>query len=41
MSALDSLIDDLPEGMVVTNPAVTDKYRQDRALDPLRVSHWR
>ncbi len=34
MSALDSLIADLPEGMVVTDPAVTDKYRQDRALDP-------
>jgi glycolate oxidase len=31
---LASLIADLPEGMVVTDPAVTDKYRQDRALDP-------
>jgi glycolate oxidase len=33
-SALASLIAELPEGMVVTDPAKTDKYRQDRALDP-------
>ena len=32
--ALTSLIADLPDGMVVTDPAVTDGYRQDRALDP-------
>lgn len=32
--ALASLIDDLPEGMVVTDPAVTEGYRQDRAFDP-------
>jgi glycolate oxidase len=31
---LARLIADLPEGMVVTDPAVTDKYRQDRAFDP-------
>src|SRR5271165_228481 len=31
---LASLIEELPEGMVVTDPAKTDKYRQDRALDP-------
>jgi glycolate oxidase len=34
MSALDSLTAELPDGMVVTDPAITDKYRQDRALDP-------
>src|SRR6202022_3932536 len=28
------LIAELPEGMVVTDPAVTESYRQDRALDP-------
>lgn len=28
------LIAELPEGMVVTDPAITDGYRQDRALDP-------
>jgi glycolate oxidase len=49
-SALASLIAELPEGMVVTDPAKTDKYRQDRALDaaagkplavvrPLRTEH--
>lgn len=31
---LEALIAELPEGMVVTDPAVTDGYRQDRALDP-------
>lgn len=31
---LAGLIADLPEGMVVTDPAVTEGYRQDRALDP-------
>lgn len=32
--ALASLIADLPEGMVVTDPTVTEGYRQDRAFDP-------
>ncbi|HEU0190842.1 MAG TPA: FAD-linked oxidase C-terminal domain-containing protein [Mycobacterium sp.] len=32
--ALDQLIADLPDGMVVTDPAITEGYRQDRALDP-------
>jgi len=32
--ALAGLIADLPDGMVVTDPAVTEGYRQDRALDP-------
>lgn len=32
--ALSSLIADLPDGMVVTDPAVTEGYRQDRAFDP-------
>jgi glycolate oxidase len=32
--ALASLIAELPDGMVVTDPAITDGYRQDRALDP-------
>jgi glycolate oxidase len=31
---LSGLIADLPDGMVVTDPAVTEGYRQDRALDP-------
>ncbi|MDT5138844.1 MAG: glycolate oxidase, partial [Mycobacterium sp.] len=31
---LAGLSADLPDGMVVTDPAVTDGYRQDRALDP-------
>ena len=31
---LAGLIAELPEGMVVTDPAVTESYRQDRALDP-------
>lgn len=31
---LASLIDDLPDGMVVTDPTVTEGYRQDRAFDP-------
>jgi glycolate oxidase len=31
---LTSLIAELPDGMVVTDPAVTEGYRQDRALDP-------
>ncbi|BDB44351.1 oxidoreductase [Mycobacterium kiyosense] len=34
MSVLDGLISELPEGMVITDPAVTEGYRQDRALDP-------
>src|SRR6201985_2926951 len=32
--ALADLIAELPEGMLVTAPAVTESYRQDRALDP-------
>jgi glycolate dehydrogenase FAD-linked subunit len=31
---LASLVAELPDGMVVTDPAVTDGYRQDRAFDP-------
>ncbi|QUR68505.1 FAD-binding oxidoreductase [Mycobacterium spongiae] len=31
---LADLIAGLPDGMVVTDPAVTEGYRQDRALDP-------
>ena len=31
--ALAGLIAELPEGMVVTDPAITEGYRQDRALD--------
>ena len=31
---LAGLITELPDGMVVTDPAVTESYRQDRALDP-------
>lgn len=31
---LAALIAELPEGTVVTDPAVTEGYRQDRALDP-------
>lgn len=32
--ALASLIADLPDGTVVTDPTVTEGYRQDRAFDP-------
>src|ERR1700756_3135179 len=32
--ALAGLIAELPEGMVVTDPTITQGYRQDRALDP-------
>jgi len=32
--ALAELTASLPDGMVVTDPAVTDGYRQDRACDP-------
>ncbi|WP_428341225.1 FAD-binding oxidoreductase [Mycobacterium sp.] len=32
--ALAGLVAELPEGMVVTDPAITEGYRQDRALDP-------
>ena len=32
--ALAGLIAELPEGMVVTDPSITEGYRQDRALDP-------
>jgi glycolate oxidase len=31
---LADLIGELPEGMVVTDPAITESYRQDRAFDP-------
>jgi glycolate oxidase len=31
---LAKLAAELPEGMVVTDPAITEAYRQDRALDP-------
>jgi glycolate oxidase len=31
---LASLVAELPDGMVVTDPAVTEGYRQDRAFDP-------
>ena len=31
---LADLIADLPDGMVVTDPTVTEGYRQDRAFDP-------
>jgi glycolate oxidase subunit GlcD len=34
VSALESLISELPDGMVVTDPAITEGYRQDRAFDP-------
>lgn len=34
MDALADLIAELPDGMVVTDPTVTEGYRQDRALDP-------
>ncbi len=34
MSALADLIAGLPDGMVVTDPTVTEGYRQDRAFDP-------
>src|ERR1700759_895621 len=32
--ALASLIAELPDGMVVTDPTITEGYRHDRALDP-------
>ena len=32
--ALAGLIAELPEGMVVTDPSITEGYRQDRAFDP-------
>ena len=31
---LAELVAELPDGMVVTDPAITEAYRQDRALDP-------
>ena len=34
MHALGSLIADLPEGTVVTDPDILESYRQDRAADP-------
>ena len=32
--ALAGLVADMPDGMVVTDPAITEGYRQDRAFDP-------
>ncbi|MGD1109214.1 MAG: FAD-linked oxidase C-terminal domain-containing protein [Mycobacterium sp.] len=32
--ALAGLVAELPDGMVVTDPAITEGYRQDRAFDP-------
>ena len=34
MDVLAALIAELPDGTVVTDPAVTEGYRQDRAFDP-------
>ena len=34
MDVLAGLVAELPDGMVVTDPAVTEGYRQDRAFDP-------
>jgi glycolate oxidase len=34
VDALAGLIAELPDGMVVTDPTVTEGYRQDRAFDP-------
>jgi glycolate oxidase len=34
VDVLGGLISNLPDGMVVTDPAVTEGYRQDRAFDP-------
>jgi glycolate oxidase len=34
VNAVESLITELPDGMVVTDPAITEGYRQDRAFDP-------
>jgi glycolate oxidase len=34
VDVLAGLIAELPDGMVVTDPAVTEGYRQDRAFDP-------
>ena len=34
MDVLAGLIAELPDGMVVTDPAVTEGYRHDRAFDP-------
>ncbi len=34
MHALTSLIADLPEGSVITDPDILESYRQDRAADP-------
>ncbi|GAB6902993.1 FAD-binding oxidoreductase [Kineosporia succinea] len=34
MSVLDELTASLPDGVVVTDPVLTDKYRFDRAADP-------
>lgn len=34
MDVLAELIADLPDGAVVTDPAITEGYRQDRAFDP-------
>ena len=34
MDVLAELIADLPDGMVVSDPTITEGYRQDRAFDP-------
>jgi glycolate oxidase len=34
VDVLAGLVAELPDGMVVTDPAVTEGYRQDRAFDP-------
>jgi glycolate oxidase len=34
VDVLAGLIAELPDGMVVTDPAITEGYRQDRAFDP-------
>jgi len=34
VDVLGGLISNLPDGMVVTDPAITEGYRQDRAFDP-------
>ena len=34
MDALAELITETPDGVVITDPAITESYRQDRALDP-------
>jgi hypothetical protein len=40
VEALASLIAELPEGVVVTDPDIVASYRQDRALTRLRARRW-